>query len=187
MALVSFLSPVVIPALASDPRLAWTLDPAPPLASASVCVLAAMICSGAHSAYDGLSFPFQGLQFLGPGPALPPRADLPEAGHLTSALVSTCDTHVLNVYAVLAATLSPACFNPDWLPLDPLGRPDLVQAECPLPGPLVGTAPPAPASSRLGPMWVHFQTRSSLPACPQVTGDKEPVWPVVPRMASDCS
>lgn len=104
--------------------------------------------------------------------------DCPEAGHLSPALVSICDTLV--IYAILRATLSPACFSPDWLLLDPLGRPYLVQVECYLYRQCRQLPQPWPAviwdqcgfTSRPGPR--------SLPVCPQMTGGKESVWPVRP-------
>lgn len=119
-------------AFASDLGLAWTLDPAPASSSASVC-------SG--RVRDGAAFFFQGQEFLGPGPTLPTPGDLPRAGRLTPALALICDIYVLTIHAVPAASLT-GFFQPRPAPAGLLGRPDLVQAECPRPAPPVVTAPP---------------------------------------------
>lgn len=83
-----------------------------------------------------------------PGPRVPgPRTNAadprrpPRAGRLTPALALICDIYVLTIHAVPAASLT-GFFQPRPAPAGLLGRPDLVQAECPRPAPPVVTAPP---------------------------------------------
>lgn len=122
------LGPGVMPDRSPRPPPGWDPGPAPLLSSASV------FRPRAHPAHDGLVSPFHGVSFEArASPAT--LADLPEAGHLSPALVSTCDTDVLMICTVLAATLSPTCLKPDCLLLGSPGRPDVAQGECPLPVP----------------------------------------------------